>query len=479
MPAKEPEVTYSITVRAEYPNRPGMLGRITTAIGEVGGDIGAVDLVHSSRAVMVRDFTINARDTQHAQEIVKAVRKVPGVRVVHWSDRVFLVHLGGKIGIYSKVPLRTRTDLSLAYTPGVGRVSTAIHQDPKSVWTLTSKANTVAVVTDGTAVLGLGDVGPAAALPVMEGKALLFKELGGVDAWPLCLATKDVDEIVRTVKIIATGFGGINLEDISAPRCFEIEERLIKELDIPVMHDDQHATAVVVLAGLTNACKILKRNLQDQRIVILGAGASATATAKLLLKAGVKDITLCDRQGILYAGRPEHMNPYKEAIAQQTNPRGLRGDLMKAVEGADVFIGLSGPGLLTPEHLKRMNPKPIVFALANPVPEIFPEEAAPYASIIATGRSDYPNQINNALVFPGMFRGVLDVRARQITDEMKLAAAEAIASVIPQRELNEEYIVPSVFDKRVVPSIAKAVGQAAYKAGVAQRSRRRYHPARA
>ncbi|MCS7206502.1 MAG: ACT domain-containing protein [Dehalococcoidia bacterium] len=478
MPAKEPEVTYSVTVRAEYPNRPGMLGRITTAIGEVGGDIGAVDLIHSSRSVMVRDFTVNARDTAHAQQIVKAIRRVPGVKVIHASDRVFLTHLGGKIGVYSKVPLKTRTDLSLAYTPGVGRVSMAIHDDPQSVWTLTSKANTVAVVTDGTAVLGLGDVGPAAALPVMEGKALLFKELGGVDAWPLCLATKDVDEIVRTVKIVATGFGGINLEDIAAPRCFEIEERLVKELDIPVMHDDQHATAVAVLAGLTNACKLLKRTLQDQRTVILGAGASAIATAWLLLKAGMKDITLCDRQGILYAGRREHMNPYKEAIARQTNPRGLKGDLMTAVEGADVFIGLSGPGLLTPEHLKRMNPKPIVFAMANPVPEIFPEEAAPYAAIIGTGRSDYPNQINNALVFPGMFRGVLDVRARQITDEMKLAAAEAIASVIPPRELNEEYIVPSVFDRRVVPAIAKAVAQAAYKSGVAQRSRRRLHMTR-
>jgi malate dehydrogenase (oxaloacetate-decarboxylating) len=478
MPGKEPEVTYSITVRAEYPNRPGMLGQITTAIGKVGGDIGAVDLVHSSRSVMVRDFTINARDTDHAQQIVKAIRKVRGVKVVHASDRVFLVHLGGKVGSYSKVPLKTRTDLSLAYTPGVGRVSLAIHQDPQSVWTLTSKGNAVAVVTDGTAVLGLGDVGPAAALPVMEGKAILFKELAGIDAWPICLDTKDVDEIVRTVKVISTGFGGINLEDIAAPRCFEIEERLVEEVDIPVMHDDQHATAVVVLAGLLNACRLLKRNLQEQRVVILGAGASGIATAKLLLRAGVKDIVLCDRQGILYTGRTENMNPYKEAIARQTNPRGLRGDLMRAVEGADVFIGLSGPGLLTVEHLKAMAPQPILFVLANPVPEIYPEEAAPYASVVATGRSDYPNQINNALVFPGMFRGVLDVRARRITDEMKVAAAEAIAGIIPQKELNAEYIVPSVFDRRVVPAVAKAVGQMAHKAGVAQRSRRRYHVVR-
>ncbi|MBI4337188.1 MAG: NAD-dependent malic enzyme [Chloroflexi bacterium] len=475
MAGKHPEVTYSVTIRAEYSNQPGMLGTITSAIGEVGGDIGAVDMVYSSRDQMVRDITVNARDTEHSHEVVKAVEAIRNVRVISVSDPVFLAHLGGKITVTSKIALKTRSDLSKAYTPGVGRVSMHIHDNPKAVWTLTSKANTVAVVTDGTAVLGLGDIGPAAALPVMEGKALLFKELAGVDAWPLCLDTKDPDEIVRTVKAIAPGFGGINLEDISAPRCFEIEERLKKELDIPVMHDDQHATAVVITAGLLNSLKIVKKELANLKVAILGAGASANATARLLLKVGVSDIILCDRQGVVYRGRRENMNPYKEKIAALTNPRGIKGTLDDALDGADMFIGLSGPELVKGNQVKRMARDAIVFALANPVPEIWPEEAEPYARIIATGRSDYPNQINNALVFPGMFRGVLDVRAREINDEMKLAAANAIASVIPSAEVNPEYIIPSVFNKAVVRAIAKAVATTAHKTGVAQRSRRRYH----
>ncbi|MCS7206503.1 MAG: NAD-dependent malic enzyme [Dehalococcoidia bacterium] len=475
-PPRYPEITYSITVRAEYPNRPGMLGTIGVQVGAVGGDMGAVDLVYSSRDIIVRDFTINARDTAHAQEIVKAIKGVPGVKVLQVSDPVFLAHLGGKIAVASKVPVQTRTDLAKVYTPGVARVSLAIRDDPKAVWTLTSKANTVAIVTDGSRVLGLGDVGPAAALPVMEGKALLFKELGGVDAWPLCLQAREVEEVVRIVKAISTGFGGINLEDIATPRCFDIEDRLKEELDIPVIHDDQHATAVAILAGLLNALRLVQKSLDTARIVVCGVGAAGSACIRLLVQAGAKNIIPYDKEGILHKGMlTPDTHRVRRWVIEHTNPDNLQGDLMRAVEGADVFIGLSAPGVLTSGHLKRMAPKPIVFALANPVPEIFPEEASPYAAIIATGRSDYPNQINNALVFPGMFRGVLDVRARQITDEMKLAAAEALASVIPPRELNPEYIIPSVFNKQVVRAVAKAVGQAAYRSGVAQRSRRRYH----
>ncbi|MFN3974178.1 MAG: NAD-dependent malic enzyme [Dehalococcoidia bacterium] len=453
-----------------------MLGTIGVQVGAVGGDMGAVDLVYSSRDLIVRDFTINARDTAHAQEIVKAIKGVPGVKVLQVSDPVFLAHLGGKIAVHCKVPVQTRTDLAKVYTPGVARVCLALRDDPKSVWTLTSKANTVAIVTDGSRVLGLGDVGPLAAMPVMEGKAILFKSLGDVDAWPLCLQAREVEDFVHIVKAVSTGFGGINLEDIATPRCFDIEDRLKEELDIPVIHDDQHATAVAILAGLLNALRLVQKRLDEARIVVCGVGAAGSACVRLLVQAGAKHIIPYDKEGILHKGMlgPD-THRVRRWVIEHTNPEGLQGNLMTAVEGADVFIGLSAPGALTTEHLKRMAPKPIVFALANPVPEIYPEEAAPYAAVIATGRSDYPNQINNALVFPGMFRGVLDVRARQITDDMKLAAAEALASVIPARELNAEYIVPSVFNKQVVRAIARAVGQAAYKAGVAQRSRRRYH----
>lgn len=465
---------YSFTVRAQYPNRPGMLGRIASAIGEAGGDIGAVDIVQASREKMVRDITVDAFDQTHGRQIIERLRDIDGISIRSVSDPLFLMHLGGKIEVNLRVPLKTRSDLSMAYTPGVARISMAVHDDPSSVWTLTIKRNTVAVVTDGTAVLGLGDIGPEAALPVMEGKAMLFKEFGGVDAWPICLATKDPDEIVRCVKAIAPVFGGINLEDISAPRCFEIEDRLREELDIPVFHDDQHGTAVVVLAGLLNALKIVHKNMEDLRVVLSGVGAAGIACTKMLLSVGVSDILGCDRNGIIYKGRKEGMNPAKDWFAEVTNPRGLRGTIHDAMEGADLFLGLSAPDVITVEDLKKMNRDPIVFAMANPDPEVRPEDALPHVRVMATGRSDYPNQINNVLCFPGLFRGVLDARAHDINEEMKVAAAQAIASGVSKSELHEEYIIPSVFNKSVQRAVAREVANAAYRSGAASRQRRSY-----
>jgi malate dehydrogenase (oxaloacetate-decarboxylating) len=381
------------------------------------------------------------------------------------------MHIGGKIEIALKAPLKTRDDLSMAYTPGVARVCEAIHRDPEKAFTLTIKKNTVAVVTDGTAVLGLGDIGPAAAMPVMEGKAMLFKEFAGVDAFPICLSTKDPDEIVRTIKAIATAFGGINLEDISAPRCFEIEDRLKEELDIPVFHDDQHGTAVVVLAALINALKITGKRMEDIKVVVNGVGAAGVACSKIIMAAGVRNIIGCDQQGALYRGRREHMNWVKDWYAQNTNPNEERGTVHDVIKGADVFMGLSAPGVITEEDLKRMAENPIVFAMANPTPEIMPEEAAPHVAVMATGRSDYPNQINNVLCFPGIFRGALQCRASRINEEMKLAAAHAIAGIITEGELHADYIVPSVFDKRVAEAVARDVEEAAYQTGVARRER--------
>jgi malate dehydrogenase (oxaloacetate-decarboxylating) len=383
------------------------------------------------------------------------------------------MHLGGKIETHAKVGVKTRDDLAMVYTPGVARVCMAIHHDPEKAYTLTVKANMVAVVTDGTAVLGLGDIGPSAAQPVMEGKCVLFKEMAGVDAFPLCLATKDVDEIVMIVKAVAPVFGGINLEDISAPRCFEIEERLQRDLDIPVFHDDQHGTAVVVLAALINALKLVKKKLADVRIVFSGAGASGIATAKLLMKEGAGHIIACDRAGALYKGRRENMNSMKTWFADHTNPRRIKGTVSDALDGADVFIGLSAPGVVSLKDIKSMNRDAIVFAMANPVPEIQPEEAGPYVRVMATGRSDYPNQINNSACFPGFFRGMLDVRARRVNDDMKLAAAHALASIVSKGELSEEYITPSMFDRRVAETVAAAVAEAAMKSGVARRKRAR------
>ena len=467
-----PTASHSLTIRLEIQNQPGMLGKVTSAIGKAGGDIGAIDLVEVRKKTIIRDLTFKASDERHGQQVVERLKAIGGVKVVHVSDRTFLMHLGGKIEIKGKIPVKTRDDLSMAYTPGVARVCMAIHHDPEKAYTLTVKQNSVAVVTDGTAVLGLGDIGPNGAQPVMEGKALIFKEFAGVDAWPLCLATKDVDEIVTIVKAISPAFGGINLEDISAPRCFEIEERLQKALDIPVFHDDQHGTAVVVLAALINALKVVKKRLPDVRIVITGAGASGIATAKLLMKEGAKHIVGCDRAGAIYAGRTENMNSMKEWFAKHTNPRKIRGTAGEALVDADVFIGLSGPGVVSLKDLKAMNRDAIVFAMANPVPEIQPEEAGPFVRVMATGRSDYPNQINNSCCFPGFFRGMLDVRAKRVNDQMKLAAAHALASIVAKSELSDEYITPSMFDARVVPAVAAAVAEAAVKTGVARKQRR-------
>ena len=464
-----PSASYSLTVRLEIVNKPGMLGRVTSAIGKAGGDIGAIDLVVVGKSTITRDITFKASDERHGQEVVDGVRAVQGVKVVNVSDRTFLMHLGGKIEVRGKMSVKTRDDLSMAYTPGVARVCMAIHADPEKAYALTIKQNAVAVVTDGTAVLGLGDIGPSAAQPVMEGKALIFKEFAGVDAFPVCLATKDTDEIVAIVKAIAPVFGGINLEDISAPRCFDIETRLQRDLEIPVFHDDQHGTAVVVLAALLNALKIVKKRLSDARIVFTGAGASGIATAKLLMRAGAQHIIACDRAGALYRGRADNMNPMKEWFAKHTNEKKLRGSASDALQGADVFIGLSGPGVVALKDIKAMGRDPIVFAMANPIPEIQPEEAGPYVRVMATGRSDYPNQINNSCCFPGFFRGMLDVRARRVNDEMKLAAAQALSAIVSKGELSEEYITPSMFDSRVVPAVAEAVADAAARTGVARR----------
>ena len=446
-----------------------MLARVAAAIGDCGGSIGAIDAPEITSSIVIRDITVSVRDENDGQRIVEALKRLHDVRVVHVSNPIFLAHLGGKIEIVGKKPLKTRADLSTLYTPGVAEVSLAVWQDPMKAYTLTIKGNTVAIVTDGTAVLGLGDIGPKAALPVMEGKALLFKEFGGVDAVPICLDTKDPDEIVRTVKYIAPAFGGINLEDISAPRCFQIEAQLRAELDIPVFHDDQHGTAVVIMAALINALKIVGKKLKGLKIVFSGVGAAGTATTRFLLAAGVRNIIGCDQAGALYRGRKELMDPARKWYAENTNPENFRGTLVDALRGADMFIGLSVPRVLPAAAIANMARDPIVFALANPVPEVMPEEAAPYARIVATGRSDYPNQINNVLCFPGLFRGVLDSRAREINEAMKLAAAQAIADVVSRRQLHEDYIIPTVFDKRVARNVAKAVASAAYRTRAARR----------
>ena len=459
--------SFSATIRIRLDDSPGTFARVAAAIGEAGASLGAIDIVRVERTTKVRDVTVLASDADHLHEVADAVRKLAGVEVLEVSDRTFLLHLGGKIEVVSRVPLKTRDDLSMAYTPGVARVSRAIADDPQKVWTLTAKQHLVAVVTDGSAVLGLGDIGPEAALPVMEGKAVLFKEIGGVDAFPICLSVRSTDEIVEAVKAISPGFGGINLEDISAPRCFEIEERLRNELDIPVFHDDQHGTAIVVLAALLNGLKVVGKRIDEVKIVTTGAGAAGTAVTKTLLDAGARRIVGCDEGGALHRGR-ENLNPAKRLYAELTNPENVTGSADDVLAGADVFIGLSVPGAVTRAGIERMAADPIVFALANPRPEIDPEEIEDLAAVIATGRSDYPNQINNVLAFPGVFRGALDVRARAITPEMEVAAAHALAAVIPDEELGSDYIVPSVFDRSVAPTVAAAVGEAAVAAGVAR-----------
>ena len=450
-------------------NTPGAFARLAAAIGEAGGLLGAIDLVRVEGSTKIRDVNVLADDERHLDAIVAAVHSVDGVEVVHVSDRVFLAHLGGKLHVEPRLPLKTREDLSMVYTPGVARVSRAIADDPEKVWNLTIKRNTVAVVTDGTAVLGLGDIGPEAALPVMEGKAVLFKEFAGVDAFPICLATTDPDEIVHTVEAIAPAFGGINLEDIAAPHCFEVERRLRDTLDIPVFHDDQHGTAIVVLAALLNALRVVDKRLEDVRIVTTGCGAAGMAVTRTLQNAGARWIVGCDEGGALFRGR-EGLNAAKRQYAEETNPENLRGTADELLEGADVFIGVSVPGAVSVEGVRRMAPRAIVFAMANPNPEVDPEAIEGLAEVIATGRSDYPNQINNVLAFPGVFRGALDVRARTIDAGMELAAAHAIAGAIAEDELSADYVIPSVFNRSVAPAVAAAVAEAARVSGAARRS---------
>ncbi len=464
-----PSAQYSLTIRLEIPHRPGMLGEVAGAIGRAGGSIGAVDLVEVRDDKLLRDITVDAADPEHWDAILDAIRSVDGAIVVDTTDRTFLVHVGGKIEQRNKVPVKTRDDLSMAYTPGVARVCMAIHEDPAKAFQYTIKRNTVAVVSDGTAVLGLGDIGPEAAMPVMEGKAMLFKEFAGVDAFPICLSTKDPDEIVETVKRLAPTFGGINLEDISAPRCFDIEDRLKSELDIPVFHDDQHGTAVVVLAALLNACKLTGRDIASVKVLVTGLGAAGVAVTKILMEAGVTNVIGVDSRGVLSTERADYhdgtMPAIKRWYAENSNPDKLTGGPADVIDGADLFIGLSGAKVMPAEALGRMNKDAMVFAMANPTPEVTPEEAAPYVRIMATGRSDYPNQINNVLAFPGIFRGALDVRAPQITEAMKTAAARAIADVVGDDELREDYIIPSVFNRDVAPAVADAVAAEARAAG--------------
>lgn len=465
----QPSVSYSFTMRLYIKNKPGMLVKALNVIAEKKGDPGAVDVVKVEGDYKVRDLTVSARDEEHSQAIVKAIKKIEGIKVRNVSDRVFLLHLGGKIRIENKVPVNTRDALSMAYTPGVGRICEAIAEEKEKAHTLTIKQNSVAVVSDGSAVLGLGNIGPEAAMPVMEGKAMLFKEFADVDAYPICLDDQDVDEVVRAVELIAPGFGGINLEDISAPRCFEIEERLKESLDIPVFHDDQHGTAVVTMAATLNALKVIGKDLSDIRVVIVGAGAAGVAIARILKNAGTGRILCTDSTGIINRDRLPDLNDSKKWLAKNTNPDNVGGSLMEATKDIDLLIGVSGPDIIPVEAVEQMADDPIVFALANPDPEIRPEKINTIAPIIATGRSDYPNQINNVLAFPGIFRGALDARASDINEEMKLAAAQAIAEQIDDMDLGEEYIVPSVFNKKVVRRVSSAVKEAAFESGVARR----------
>jgi malate dehydrogenase (oxaloacetate-decarboxylating) len=463
---QHPSASFAFTARCRIVNRPGMLGQLTSAIGSVGGDIRAVDIVRVERAGIVRDITVLAANADHAQQIIQRMSAVPGVEVLEYSDRTFLAHLGGKIEVTPRHAIRTRDDLSMVYTPGVARISMAIAEDPRRARNLTIKRNAVAIITDGSAVLGLGNIGPEAAIPVMEGKAMLFKEFGNVDAFPLCLATQDVDEIVATVVHIAPIFGGINLEDISAPRCFEIERRLSASLDIPVFHDDQHGTAIVVVAALINALKVVGKRLEDVRVVCLGIGAAGTAVSQLLIAAGAGDVIGVDRMGILGDDTPG-LSEAQLVYAATTNRGHLRGGIGDALAGADVFIGTSVGGILDADLVRQMAPRPIVFALANPEPEVQPEAIEDVVAVIATGRSDYPNQINNVLCFPGFFRGLLDCGAQQISDGMQLAAARAIAAVVGD-DLHPEYIIPSVFNRDVAPAVAAAVSTEASGSGLAR-----------
>ena len=471
MSSVTPSAQYRLTIRVEIDDTAGTLAHLTGAIGEAGGIVVAVDAVEIDSGHSVRDIVVDASGKEHWKQILAAIEAVAGARVIDTTDRTFLLHVGGKIEQHNKHPLKTRDDLSMAYTPGVARVCLAIAEDEDRAFQYTIKRNTVAVVSDGTAVLGLGDIGPRAAMPVMEGKCCLFKEFADVDAFPVCLDTKDTDEIVRAVTLIAPAFGGINLEDISAPRCFEIEERLKRDLDIPVFHDDQHGTAVVVMAALLNAVKLTGRRMEDLRVLIIGLGAAGMAVTKILLEAGVRHIIGADSRGALHIKRADYedgsMNEVKRWFSETTNPECRAGKPAEVIDGADLLIGLSGARVLEAEALSRMNDDAMVFAMANPNPEVVPEEAAPYVRIMATGRSDYPNQINNVLCFPGIFRGALDVRAPDITESMKMAAARAIAAIVTDEELREDYIIPSVFNRDVAPAVAAAVADEARASGTA------------
>jgi malate dehydrogenase (oxaloacetate-decarboxylating) len=462
----QPSASYSLTIRCQIPQRPAAFATVVSAIGEAGGMLGAIDLVRVESGSVIRDVTVACADAGHGEEIVGRIRALPGIEVVSVSDRTFLMHRGGKIEVTPKIAITSRDDLSMVYTPGVARICRAIAEDPAKAWALTIKRNTVAVVSDGTAVLGLGDIGPEAAMPVMEGKAMLFKEFAGVDAWPICLDTKDTEEIIAVVRAIAPGFGGINLEDIAAPRCFEIERRLRAELDIPVFHDDQHGTAIVVMAALENALRVVGKRAEDVRIVMTGAGAAGTACADIMLARGIRKIVVCDLEGAVYVGRPG-MNDALCGLASRTNPGGLHGTADELLAGADVFIGVSG-GTVPEPAIASMAEGAFVFAMANPNPEVHPEIAHKYAAVVATGRSDFPNQINNVLAFPGIFAGALQVRASRITEAMKIAAAEALAAVVGD-DLAADYVIPSPFDERVAPAVTAAVAAAARAEGVARR----------
>ncbi|WP_036339699.1 NAD-dependent malic enzyme, partial [Modestobacter caceresii] len=452
--------SYSITVRLAADGDPASVGRIATAVGSAGGAVTAIDVVESRPDGLTVDVTCSAADAEHSEEVVAALDAVDNVHVRKVSDRTFLLHLGGKLEVASKVPLKTRDDLSMAYTPGVARVCLALAEHPEDVRRLTIKGNTVAVVTDGSAVLGLGDIGPGASMPVMEGKAALFKRFGDIDAWPIALDTQDVDEIVRTVELIAPGFGGINLEDISAPRCFEIEARLREKLDIPVFHDDQHGTAICVLAALRNALRVVDKQLEDVAVVVAGGGAAGTAIVTLLLEAGATNVLVWDREGVL-SPDDERLSPAKLDLARRTNPGCRRGELADALVGADVFIGVSAANVIQAEVLAGMAERAVVFPMANPTPDVDPVRARQYAAVVASGRSDLPNQINNVLAFPGVFRGLLDARAKEIRPGMLLAAADALAAVVGDDQLNANYIIPSVFDPAVAQAVAAAVEESA------------------
>jgi malate dehydrogenase (oxaloacetate-decarboxylating) len=465
---------YSVTIRVELDARQEPLGKLTAAIAEADGQLQGVDLVPGagSEGKRVREFTIDAQDREHWERILRAIGSTRGAKVLDYVDRTMQMHRGGKIELRNKYPLKTRDDLSMAYTPGVARVCEDIHADRAKAFEYTIKKNMVAVVSDGSAVLGLGNIGPEAAMPVMEGKAMLFKEFADVDAFPICLDSQDPDDIVRAVELIAPTFGGINLEDISAPRCFEIEDRLKASLDIPVFHDDQHGTAVVVMAALFNALKIVGKPIEELRVLVVGLGAAGVAVTKMMLASGVTHVVGCDRRGALSTEREDYrsgeMTEIKRWYAENSNPEKRGGQPADAIEGMDLFVGLSGPGIIPAEALGKMNDDAIVFAMANPNPEVMPEEAAPYARIMATGRSDFPNQINNVLCFPGIFRGALDAGAPRITEEMKLAAAKGIAAVVTDEDLSEDYIIPSVFNREVAPMVARAVVEEAKREGIAR-----------